>query len=172
MTPNPTSSDSQESTKPALDSKRRGRLVVGLLGLLLGIGYTAYTVTSLPFGSTDEPGAAVFPLVVGVGTIVVSLLTMAEAYFTHAVTGQVNFPVGQRRRTVLGLLLALVGFVLVYPLLGQYVASILFMILALRLLGSRSLVRTVVYGALIGLGVSYFFVDLLGVRLPSGILGP
>ncbi|WP_324276723.1 tripartite tricarboxylate transporter TctB family protein [Blastococcus brunescens] len=66
----------------------------------------------------------------------------------------------------------LVAFVALYQFLGQYVGASLFMIFALSVLGNRSWPRNVLYGLAIGLGISAFFMELLGVRLPMGVTGP
>jgi putative tricarboxylic transport membrane protein len=158
--------------QPALDGKRKGRLIAGVLGLLLGAWYTWYTWGHLPMGSRERPGAGVFPLVIGFGLILTSLLTVAEAWRSSVVSGDLRLPTGHSRRTLLGMAAAILAFVIFYQVLGQYVASCLFMIAALSILGSRSWVRNVLYGVAIGVALSAFFVELLGVRLPEGLLGP
>ncbi|TFV64747.1 tripartite tricarboxylate transporter TctB family protein [Geodermatophilus sp. DF01-2] len=163
---------STRAGRPALDSKRRGRIIAGTLGLLLGVWFSWYTWVNVPFGTQERPGAGVFPLFVGLLMIAVSLLTIAEAWFTDQVSGEINFPKGEKLRTVLLMAVALILLITFYQPLGQYVASVLFMIAALFVLGTRSWVRNVVYGTAIGVGISAFFVELLGVRLPMGLLGP
>jgi putative tricarboxylic transport membrane protein len=163
---------SLRTTRPALGSKRKGRLVVGGLGLALGLWYTWYAWANVPLGTQERPGAGVFPLVVGTGMIVVSILTLIEAALTDRVSGEVALPKGVRLRPVLLLSASLVLFVALYQPLGQYIASVLFMIASLSILGTRSLPRNIVYGTAIGIGISAFFMELLGVRLPDGLLGP
>ncbi len=167
-----TPASSLRTARPALDSKRKGRLVVGGLGLLLGTWYTWYTWVNVPMGTQERPGAGVFPLIIGVAMIVVSLLTLLEAALTDKVSGEINLPKGARLRPVLLMSAALVVFVALYQSLGQYIASSLFMIAALSILGTRSLPRNIVYGTAIGVGISAFFMELLEVRLPDGLLGP
>jgi putative tricarboxylic transport membrane protein len=164
--------DAPPATRPALDSKRKGRLVVGGLGLLLGLWFTWYTWSNVPMGTQDRPGAGVFPLFIGVAMIAVSILTLVEAAFTDRVSGEVNLPKGAKLRPVLLMAAALVAFVALYQFLGQYIASSLFLIASLSVLGTRSMLRNVVYGTAIGVGISAFFMELLGVRLPQGLLGP
>jgi putative tricarboxylic transport membrane protein len=164
--------DAPRAASPALDSKRKGRLVVGGLGLVLGLWFTWYTWSHVPMGSQDRPGAGVFPMAVGVGLVAVSILTLVEAWFTDAVSGDVGFPRGEKRRTALLMAAALIAFAALYQFLGQYIASSLFMVVSLGLLGTRSMLRNIVYGTAIGVGISAFFVELLGVRLPQGLLGP
>ncbi|WNV74171.1 tripartite tricarboxylate transporter TctB family protein [Geodermatophilus sp. DSM 44513] len=164
--------EADRGRRPALDSKRRGRVIAGVLGLLLGAGFSWYTWSTLSFGTQDRPGAGVFPLVVGIGMVVVSVLTIAEALLTDQVSGDVRFPAGRQRRSVVLVSAALVAFVALYQFLGQYIASSLFVIAALAVLGTRSWPRNVLYGTAIGVAISAFFVELLGVRLPEGLLGP
>lgn len=160
--------DAPPATSPALGSKRKGRLVVGGLGLLLGAWFTWYTWGNVPMGTRDRPGAGVFPLVIGVAMMGVSILTLLEAWLTDKVSGDMRLPRGEKRRTVLLMAAALLGFIALYQTLGQYIASSLFMVVALSLLGTRSLIRNVVYGIAIGVGISAFFMELLSVRLPEG----
>lgn len=164
--------DAPGTTQPALGSKRKGRLVVGGLGLLLGLWFTWYTWANVPMGTQERPGAGVFPLIIGILMIVVSVLTLAEAWFTDKVSGELDLPKGARLRPVLQMSAALILFVAFYQFLGQYISSILFMIAALSFLGTRSMLRNVLYGTAIGIGISAFFMELLGVRLPDGLLGP
>jgi putative tricarboxylic transport membrane protein len=161
-----------DTRRPSLDGKRKGRMIAGGLGLLFGLWFTWYTWTNVPMGTQDRPGAGVFPLVVGIGLVLVSLMTIVEAWRTAAVAGEVGFPTGEKRRTLLLLAAAFVAFVALYQFLGQYVASSLFMIAALAILGTRSWVRNVLYGLAIGVTISFVFVELLGVNLPMGVLGP
>lgn len=102
-----------------LDSKRRGRIVAGLFGLMLGICFSWYTWSNVPFGTQDRPGAGAFPLVVGIGMVVVSVLTIAEALLTDQVSGDIRFPTGEMRRTVLLMAVTLVAFVALYEFLCQ-----------------------------------------------------
>jgi hypothetical protein len=164
--------DTPTTTRPALDSKRKGRLVVGGLGLLLGLWFTWYTWGNVPMGTQDRPGAGVFPFAVGVAMVAVSILTLVEAAFTDRVSGEVNLPKGAKLRPVVLMTVALLAFVALYQFLGQYIASSLFLIAALSILGTRSLVRNIVYGTAIGVTISAFFMELLEVRLPEGLLGP
>jgi putative tricarboxylic transport membrane protein len=58
------------------------------------------------------------------------------------------------------------------PGLGYIVATGLFLPAAARVLGSRHPVRDLVIGICLALVVFFGFTEFLGVRLPSGILGP
>ena len=103
------SADSERDARSVLDGKRRGRIVAGGLGLLLGLWFSWYTWSNVPFGTQDRPGAGVFPLVVGIGMVVVSVMTVVEALRTDQVSGEIRFPTGEKRRTVLLMAVAMVA---------------------------------------------------------------
>ncbi|WP_324275529.1 hypothetical protein [Blastococcus brunescens] len=46
-------------------------------------------------GTRERPGAGVFPLIIGIAMIAVSVLTLVEAWFTDRVTGELNLPKGR-----------------------------------------------------------------------------
>jgi putative tricarboxylic transport membrane protein len=56
--------------------------------------------------------------------------------------------------------------------LGYPLATTAFLPVAARVLGSRSPVRDLIIGAVVGFVVWFSFTQLLGVRLPAGLLDP
>jgi putative tricarboxylic transport membrane protein len=160
---------SPTETFRAIGGVRRGRMVVGTVTLVVGIAYTVHAF-SLPMGTMAQPGAALFPLVVGGATMVISVLTIAEARFTTKVTGDVEHPAPGRTRLVLAMSGAIIGYLLVLPFIGPYLAAGLFGALAVLLLRDGSRWKSVLYGAVLGLVITYVFVELLGVRLAAGSL--
>lgn len=151
----------------ALDGVRKGRMIAGAVTLVAGAVYTAHAFT-LPMGTMAQPGAAVFPILVGAATLVISVITIAEARFTTKVTGEYERPADGRQKYVLGMAGAILGYLLLLPFLGQYLASALFGAVAVRLLRDGPWWRAALYGVLLGLVISYVFLELLGVRLPAG----
>ncbi|MQA94581.1 MAG: hypothetical protein GEV11_07965 [Streptosporangiales bacterium] len=162
-----TATETRESGTPELDGVRKGRMIVGAVTLVAGAVYTAHAFT-LPMGTMAQPGAALFPILVGVATLVISVLTIAEARFTTKVTGAYERPAEGRARLVLGMAGAILGYLLLLPLIGQYLGSALFGAVAVRLLRGGPWWRAALYGVLLGLVISYIFLELLGVRLPAG----
>ena len=59
--------------------KRNAYLVMGGIGLVLAAGYLGMSF-QLPFGQIDQPGAALFPVIVGVILMLDSLTTMWEGW--------------------------------------------------------------------------------------------
>ncbi len=155
--------------RSALGGKRKGRIAAGLLGLLIAAGYTVQA-SQLPYGTAAQPGAAIFPMIVGVAFMVISLITIWEAWRTTAVTGDFDLPIGADRRRLLLMIAILVAYVALLPWLGQVVASALFVIAMLRVLTALPWLRIVAYGLAIALLTYLFFGILLGVQLPRGPL--
>ncbi len=155
---------------PPIDQKRKGRVVAGAVGILLSIGYTVQA-TQLPLGTRSEPGAAVFPLIVGVSFAIVSLLTILEAWRTEAVTGSIELPSGKDRRRPVLLLALFFSYAVALPFLGQLLASTLFVATLLRLLSDLSWPRIVLYTVAISSLTYWLFVMLLRVPMPGGFLG-
>lgn len=151
-----------------LDSKRKGRVAVGVCGVVLGIAYLL-GAAQLEMGERAQPGPGTFPVLVGVAVIAVSMLTVGEAYFSAVVSGEVDLPKRSVAMYVGGFLLAVLGYGLILPHLGQYLSCALFMILTIKLLGPHGWVRSALYGVAAGFVISIVFVELLAIRMPAGI---
>ncbi len=147
-------------------------LIFSTLGITRGGGYSVI-------------GPATIPLVVSIGLLVLGAIfalrttvlpdtdlavqAAEEERATHWPT------VGFTAIALVGYALALDGFEigpLKVPGLGYIVATGLFLPLAARILGSRSLIRDLIVGFGIAVVVYIGFTQFLGVRLPAGILGP
>ncbi len=67
------------------------------------------------------------------------------------------------------LMVAMVAYALLMEPLGYILSTALFFVPVARLLGSRSLVRDVVVGLVLGVGLFTAFTQFLGVSLPGGL---
>lgn len=150
----------------------RGRLVVGLLGLLLSLGYGWQAWTTLPLGKPSQPGAAVFPLIVAV-LMAVASLSIAVEEIRSAESGDepLHLPSGSDLRRLLGVIASLFGYVALASLVGHLIASSLLSLALVHLLKPGSWPRTLVVGLAISLSAYALFVMLLAVPLPKGELG-
>lgn len=147
-------------------------LIVSATGIARGGGYSVV-------------GPATFPLAAAIGLLVLGAVFAlrtsvapdmdlgTRAADEEAVT---HWPtLGLALAALIVYALALDGFdigPLEVPGLGYIVATTLFLPLTARILGSRAPVRDVVVGLGIALLVYFSFTELLGVRLPDGILAP
>jgi putative tricarboxylic transport membrane protein len=150
------------------DPQRRGRLVLGAIGLVVAIGYTVESFL-IPMGEFAQPGPGLFPRGVGVAFAVISVGVVIESAFGANVGGPVELPRGEQLRLVVLFAACTVGFALVLPVLGQYVAATLYLVVVLRVLSGLAWWRVLAYGVALGVGVSAFFIEVLMIRLPEGI---
>ena len=148
--------------------KRKVYLVMGGLGLFFAVGYLGLSF-QFPFGQLDQPGAAVFPIMVGVILILASLATMWEGWQMDK-TVLVELPAGEDRKRVLSLIGLLLGYFITLPWLGQITSSTLFLILLMRVLSELSWPRLVVYSLAMSLALYAVFIFLLKVPMPRGLL--
>jgi len=128
-------------------------------------------------------GPATFPLAVGIGLLVLA------AIFGVRTTVRPDVDLAEQAaeeelacdwRTVGLIALALFGYALALdgfelgpidvPSIGYIPATGLFLPITARILGSRSLLRDVIVGLAIAIVVYFGFTELLGVRLPGGVL--
>lgn len=151
-----------------MDPKSLGRLIIGVVFLLGAVGYLMMAF-NMPTGKLDSPGPGMFPVGVGVVSIIVGIIVVLEALTGGSPAGNVDIPTGFERRQSMYFLATFIGFVLVLPILGQYIASTIYVVLTLRLLGGLSWVRALIVGVAMGVGVSALFGELLNVSLPRGI---
>jgi putative tricarboxylic transport membrane protein len=154
--------------KTSFVQKRKAYLAVGGIGLLLAAGYLGMAI-QLPFGQLDQPGAGVFPIVIGALLMLASLATVGEGWRMER-TEQVELPGGEDRKRLLSLIALLFGYFLALPWLGQIISSTLFCVLLVRLLSELTWWRVVAYSLLMSIAVYAVFVYLLKVPMPRGIL--
>jgi putative tricarboxylic transport membrane protein len=152
------------------DPQRRGRLVFGGASLMVAVGYLVEAL-SMPRGTAEHPGPGLWPIAVGVAWIVISILVIAEAAVSSQVGGEIELPTGRERRNVLIFVAVTVAFVILLPVLGQYIAASVYAVAIIKLLSSLSWARAVAYGVLLGAGISFAFITLLQIRLPVGLFG-
>jgi putative tricarboxylic transport membrane protein len=156
-------------------SKGKGYLVVGGGGLVLAAAYLAAAVR-LPFGKMDQPGAAVFPMMVAALLVAASLAVMWEGWSVQAAE-PVEMPHGQGLGRMLGLVGALLAYMLLLPWLGQLLAGFAFCLALMRLLAQAettavSWLRIAASAAVMSGAIYVLFVHLLMVPMPRGILAP
>jgi putative tricarboxylic transport membrane protein len=148
--------------------KRNGYFVLGGIGLFFSAGYLGMSFR-LPFGQLDQPGAGVFPVIVGIMLMLASLTTMWERWRLDRAE-QVEIPVSVARKRLLSLISLLFGYCLALPWLGQIISSILFCVLLVRMLSDLEWPRIVAYSLGISIALYVVFVSLLKVPLPRGVL--
>jgi putative tricarboxylic transport membrane protein len=150
-------------------TRRIGRVVAGLIGFVGFAGYLQIAL-EMPLGGTGNPGPGLWPTMVGYVGIAMSLMLVLEAVFmANSTDGNIEFP----RQKVLLQVSMFLGLSLVYiivvPILGQLVTSALFFTAVIKLLSKRNILLSLLIGVVSAVVVWFMFVQLLSLRLPSGI---
>lgn len=125
----------------------------------------------LPLGSAARPGAGVYPFLVGVLLLVLSLFLLVQSVRGKGTRDEAEpFPRGPDLERVVAVSLSVVLFVMLLAPLGYALSSALLMAATCRLLGQDNW-KTIVLVSVACAVLSYFlFARLLGVPLPKGVL--
>jgi putative tricarboxylic transport membrane protein len=163
---------SETTTRPTgTVDKAQYVLAAGLF--LVGV-YTIVDARGLNVGFGDPIGPRVFPYLIGGGMVVLSLLLAvmtARGDVPEAEAGEdVDVTSPPDWVTVGKLVGILVLNILLVNLLGWAITGALLFAGSAWALGSKTLVRDVIVGAVLSVSSWYFFYSALGVPIPPGIL--
>jgi putative tricarboxylic transport membrane protein len=139
--------------------------------LLALAGYIFWAASALPFGTVRVPQTAFFPKTLALLLAVLSFILLIQA-LAGTETSRSSEKIDTAGWFRIGATLAtLAGFALVLEPLGYLVTTFLLMVLLLRAIEAQSW-RKIIVVALATALISYaIFAWLLGVPLPSGVLG-
>ena len=148
--------------------------MVGVLALLLAAAYTMDAWQTLSVGRWHKPGAAIFPLAVGVLLTISAISVLLEKHggTDDPMPATFSLPAGADLRRLLSVLAAFAIYFLAMPILGNLIASALFLFASMWLLSDdprRSLLRLAIYAVIIAVSFEVFFVRLLKVQMPAGM---
>lgn len=121
----------------------------------------------------QQPGF--FPLIVGIGLVLFGLafLLRTTALPDPVLLEQAAQEHGRTHwRTLWSVIAVLVLYALLLKPLGYVLATATFFVVVARLAGSHQPLRDVVVAVLFSAAVYLGFTELLGVRLPAGVLRP
>ena len=125
------------------------RRFTGLLALLLAGTYAFDAWQTLSFGRWHKPGAAIFPIAVGALLAISAISILLERRGgTDALPATFSLPDGADLRRLLCVLAAFAIYFLAMPLLGNMIASALFLLASMWLLSddpNRSIIRLAIY---------------------------
>lgn len=167
--------DTPDAPQSAAPAPERDMAQLGLAAMLVVVGaYTFYDATTLRIGFGDPVGPRLFPYTIGAVTVVLGLLLVLATLRGDVPQAEGGEDVDLRQpadwATVLKLVGVLLLTVLTISFLGWAVSGALLFVGSAWALGSRTLVRDVIVGAVLSVGSWYFFHEVLGVILPAGIL--
>jgi hypothetical protein len=150
------------------------RRFTGLLALLLVAPYAVDAWQTLSFGRWHKPGAAIFPIAVAalMALSAISVLLERHGGADDPMPATFALPDGDDLRRLLSVLVAFAIYFLVMPILGNMIASALFLLASMWLLSddpNRSIVRLAIYAIVVAIIFEWFFVRLLKVQMPAGV---
>jgi hypothetical protein len=147
------------------------RRLIGLLALLLAGVYAVDTWQTLSFGRWHKPGAAILPIGVAALLAMSGIAVLLERQANDA-PSTFSLPTGADLRRLLLVLAAFAIYFLAMPLVGNMIASALFLFATMWLLSDdrgRPILRIALYAVAIAVIFELFFVRLLKVQMPAGL---
>jgi putative tricarboxylic transport membrane protein len=168
--------NSTEPQQGAVDkSVDKAQYLVCVVLVVVG-GYLIYEALTLVggFAKVDPVGPKFFPMVIGIGLIVLAALlgiAIPRGSKGEADAGEDVDPTTPGDWRTVGLLVGVfVAVIVLVEPLGWPITGTLLFAGAATILGSRHYIRNLVIGAVLALGSFYGFYSGLGIPLPAGIL--
>jgi len=151
------------------------RRIIGVLALLLAAVYAVDAWQTLSMGRWHKPGAAIFPIALGLLLAIAAISVLLEKHggADDPMPATFSLPAGADLRRLLKVMAAFALYFLAMPLLGNLIASALFLLAAMWLLSddpNKSAMRLSLYAVAMALMFEVFFVRLLKVQMPAGVL--
>lgn len=149
-----------------------GRRIAASIALILAVGYTFYAWQELGFGRWRAPGAAIFPIAVGIMIVIASIAILFERKdSSEGLLGATfQLPVGDDLTRLGGVLIAFAIYFVAMNFIGHLIASALFMFAAMVILSDKSKVRLAIYAVLLAVSFELLFVRFLQVQMPYGFV--
>ena len=140
------------------------RLLLTWLFFGFSIFYLA-NATALRWGTSLSPGAGVFPVLVGIILMILTLIMAIRASISKE-GGESPFPKGRESSRVLGMFGSLVFYTIALPILGHPVSSAICFGVILKVMGMRQWGRVLLGGGSAAIISWYLFGILLEIPLP------
>jgi hypothetical protein len=151
------------------------RRIVGVIALLLAAAYAVDAWQTLSMGRWHKPGAAIFPIAVGMLLAIAAISVLLERHggANDPMPTTFSLPTGADLYRLLKVIGVFALYFMAMPLLGNLIASALFLLATMWLLSDdpgKSVLRLSLYAVAMALTFEVFFVRLLKVQMPAGVL--
>lgn len=141
-----------------------GDRVISVWTLLVGLGLLVISFTFPDPGQPEDPGTAALPQLIGAGLLILGIMLFFRPEDTIIAPAR-----GARVRTTL-MVVAGLAFTLAIEPFGFVLATLIFMVGGLLIMGVRSPLRIVLVPIGVTLAIYYLFTSGLGVYLPGGFI--
>jgi len=143
------------------------------LFLVAGILYLIGSLM-LPMGTIEAPRSGLFPLLVAIFIVAMSLFPLKSSFKEVEVSGEQiePFPKGLDRNRVLAIAAVLFLFAFCLKPFGYLISTICLMAVIVRLMGLKSWIKVALAGIITGVISFYLFAFILEVPLPRGEIFP
>lgn len=137
---------------------------VGVVMFVLALGYLAGALL-YPMGSVTNPGPGFFPLVVGIVWSILSGAVVFQRREGGAGAKGKNLKISPEARRAVTLVAGVAVFILVLPLIGYLVSSMLLTFLLMKVLGTGGLARPALYSAAWGVATYLLFIVIMKIPI-------
>ena len=123
---------------------------------------------TLPGGSLSNPGPMMFPFLLGLSLLILSIILFAQSGHSPLTNFSKVFQKGEGFKAIYILGVLCLSIIIFEPT-GFVVSMFVLMALLIKGIGAKTVIMSVFYALVITLP-TYFLFTLLGVLLPKGVL--
>ena len=141
----------------------------GLLFILFGLAVALYSVSALSVGSIKQPGPGLFPLVCGIGIVIMCMIWLFRGRMSQFCSEPL-WTEGEWRRPAIAVVVLIV-YTAMWDYLGYALSTLIFLVAWQAAIVRANWHRTALIAVIGTVAMYVLFVYLLGVSLPSGLIG-
>jgi putative tricarboxylic transport membrane protein len=153
-------------------SVKEGRLEAIVAGCLVALGVMAFWgALQMPVGSPSMPGAGFFPRVLSLALVGVGVIILVRRHMlTRSGDPDGATPVPFGHRHIVVAFLATCAAAALFEPAGFLITSVLYLFVMLRMLSPLGWLSSIAAAVIAAVASHLFFVELLRVPLPGGLL--
>ncbi|PJJ63741.1 tripartite tricarboxylate transporter TctB family protein [Compostimonas suwonensis] len=157
--------------EPEVGHRVSERISVTVTGCLFLALSAIYLVQAFGYdvGTLDQPGAGLFPIIIGCGMVAASIGLIGESIRLPR-EQFVVWPLASYAFRLVVVLLASIVYIAAIPTIGQFLAGFVLCVAMLFAMRSKRWWLTVLLSIVFSAGVEFLFGTVLSVPLPAGPL--
>jgi putative tricarboxylic transport membrane protein len=134
---------------------------------LVGLGYFILSL-QYDIGNIKHPGPGMLPVLLGLSMILVGIGLFSQGQRIRTPKSEAA-PARENLRPAILVVIALLGYALLWPVLGTVLGTFLLFVVLSRIMGAKSWMVPITLAALFAIGLFWSFGTLLDVTLPEGV---